>query len=233
MEFKEKRNVIKHIKLGTDEVLYYPYEGNQTLPLRPISSYEQDDCYYKALENAPTKIADFLVKLKLGLIDKDRKVNLSNEGYSNLQKFYDTIDYWTVFHAMKDFQDETFKQPDFMREGGFPSGLYQVQRMTDVHEIALFVLNSCFRKQEIIKEIFEDEEGRDVAYFLYIFNQPLNKIGELTKLQRSYIIYSKNKLPRVMSGKKLEKRLSLSGESMTMKELMEEFGIDVSGRSND
>lgn len=228
MKLKEKIDIIKHIKLGTDEVLYYPYEGYQSLPLRPISSYEQDDCYYKALESAPTKIADFLVKVKLGLIDKDRKVNISNEGYANLQRFYDTIDYWTVYHSMKDFQDESFKEPDFMREGAFPKGFYEVMKMNEIHEIALFVINASYKKNAVIKEVFSDDLGREVAYMMIVLNQPLDKIGKMTKLQRDYVVYSKDKLPQIIKGDKVKKRMSISGETMTIKEFLEEFGLDVS-----
>jgi hypothetical protein len=159
MRVEEKRNLIKHIKLGTSEVLYYPYtEGKQPLPLRPISSWELDDCFYRALNNTPDKIADFIVKVKLDLIDRKTNINVENSGYVKLMRFYNEIDYWIVYYAMKDFQDSEFSVNNF--DTGEPYGINIVKKMLDVHKISKFVLTASYQPKEIIKEIIRDEQGR-------------------------------------------------------------------------
>jgi len=46
LKTEEKLEILKHITLGTDEVLYYPYNGGkEPLPLRPLSSFELDQCF--------------------------------------------------------------------------------------------------------------------------------------------------------------------------------------------
>ncbi|KKK72965.1 hypothetical protein LCGC14_2898590 [marine sediment metagenome] len=101
MKSNEKLDTLRHIKLGVKEVFYFDYDGN-ALPLRPISSYELDDCFYKALEYATPKVADLVIKLRLKLIEKSEEVDFSNQDYLSLQKHYDAISYWIVFHSMKD-----------------------------------------------------------------------------------------------------------------------------------
>ena len=78
MRSNEKLDVLRHIKLGVKEVFYYDYDGN-ALPLRPISSYELDDCFYKALEYATPNVADLVIKLrKINLLGEIGKLRLSN-----------------------------------------------------------------------------------------------------------------------------------------------------------
>lgn len=231
MNSEQKAEIIKHIKLGTNEVLYYPYNrGKQPLPLRPISSHELDQCFYQALKHAPTKIADLVVKLKLKLIDTTRDISISDKGYADLEEHYDSIDYWVVYHAMKDFQDEDFKFPDYDKVDSFPKGYYKVRdKMQEIHAIAEFVMNASRGEEEIIKEIFKDEYGREVGYCVYYLNTPLAEISKMTRLQRDYLLYSKVNLKAVMKGKAKESSYIISGKTMTVKDIMERFGIG-SGR---
>jgi len=215
--------ILKHIKLGTKEVLYFNYVGRFPLPLRPLSSWELDDCFYKALKEAPSKIASFLVDLKLDLLKDDVKINLSNEGYAELRKYYDSIDYWIVYHAMKDFQDEWFRQPDF--ETDIPKGFEKIKEMQEIHKIAAFVYDTSYQPREVIEKIFKDKYGREVAYCVFYLKVPLADIPDLTKLQRDYLLYSKGKLPQIMEGAAKEKSYSISGEEMTFQELMEKLGL--------
>lgn len=226
MNSKEKLEVIKHIKLGTDEVLYYPYdEGKDPLPLRPISSFEFDQCFYKALEFAPNKVSSLVIKLKLKLIDPSREIDVSDEGYAKLQEFYDSIDYWIVYYAMKDFQDEWFTKPDYNTEETHPKGFYQVLKMIDVHEIANFVLDSSRRKREVIEEVFVDEAGREVAYLYFYLKVPLADIKNMTKLQRDYLIYAKGEMGKISAGKSKEDKYILSGQQMTVKDFFDKMGV--------
>jgi len=223
MNVKEKREIIKHITLGTKEVLYYPYAvGKQPLPLRPISSWELDDCFYKALEDTPTNIADFIVKVKLDLINRKTNINVENTGYVKLQKFYNTIDYWIVYYAMKDFQDDWFSEPDY-ENGGEPKGFFKTTEMSEVHEIAKFVINSCHESQDVIKEIFTDDVGREVAYQYLYLNIPIADISNITYLQRDYIIYTKVHLKKIVKGDDLKNKYSISGEKTTIKGILDKF----------
>ena len=88
--------MMKHISLGTNEVFYYNYFGEQ-LPLRPITTTELDECFYNALAFADQEIAELVVKFKLRLIKPKTQLQIDNKKYAELQKYHDNIDYWIVF----------------------------------------------------------------------------------------------------------------------------------------
>jgi len=225
MKDKEKLEVIKHIKLGTSEVLYYPYnEGSEPLPLRPISSFEFDQCFYNSLQKAPAKIADLVIKLRLKLIDKERDITVSDEGYASLLLFYDQIDYWVVYYAMKDFQDSKFSYVNFDDTFLRPNGYFTVLKMNDVHEISEFVMNASFQPKEVIKEVLTDESGKEVGYIVYFLKQPLAEIKDMTRLQRDYLLYSKGEVYKASASKDKEKSYLISGQKMTIGELLKRFG---------
>lgn len=227
MEELNTTEIVKHITLGTDEVLFFPYnEGKEPLPLRPISSFELDQCFYNSLQYAPSNVASLIIKIKLKLIDTKRDIDVSDEGYVELQRYTDAIDYWIVYYSMKDFQDITFSMPDYDELECHPKGFYTIRdKMEKVHEIASFVMDASYRNKEVIKEIFTDEIGREVGYCIYYLNMPLAEIGKLTKLQRSYIIYSKNHLPKIIKGKRKEIGYIRSGEQMTLKDFLDRMGV--------
>jgi len=226
MNGKEKLEVIKHITLGTNEVLYYPYaEGKQPLPLRPISSFEFDQCLYKALEYAPSRISEFVIKFKLGLIKKDQNIDISDEGYVRLQEYSDRLDYWIVFYAMKDFQNENFSKPDYSTEETHPKGYYEILKMKEVHEISEFIMRTSHRTKEVIEEIFIDEAGREVAYLYFYLKVPLAEMSKMTKLQRDYLIYSKGEVRKITAGKQKESGYILSDQKMTVKDFLDKMGV--------
>ena len=223
MNVEEKRKILKHIKLGTSEVLYYPYaEGKYPLPLRPISSWELDDCFYRALENTPSNIADFIVKVKLDLIDRKTNINVENTGYVKLMKFYNSIDFWIVYYAMKDFQDEEFSVPDFNNDE-IPKGLEEVKKMKEVHEIAKFVMTASTGSDEVFKQVFKDDLGKELGYLILFLNKPLADAKDITKLQRDFMVFSKGELPKIVKGDIKKPKYIISGEKMTVKEVFERF----------
>ncbi len=226
MNSKEKLQVLKHITLGTDEVLYYPYdEGKDPLPLRPISSWELDQCIYKALRFAPEKISELVIKLKLKLIEPTRNIDVSDDGYAQLQAYYDSIDYWIIYFSMKDFQEEWFQQPDFTKETIHPKGFYQVLKMDEVHEIADFILNSSHQTKEVIQEVFKDESGREIAYMYFYLKVPLADIKNMTKLQRDYLLNAKGQLRQIELGKQKESGYIISDQKMTVKDFLDKMGV--------
>ena len=213
-----KLEIIKHIKLGTSEVLYYPYNnGREPLPLRPLSSFELDQSLFNSLMDAPEKIASLVINLRLKFIKPSQEINVSDEGYAKLQKFYNLVDYWVVYFAMKDFQDDWFKTPDFEKYDFTPKGFGYVKKMKEIHEIGEFVLNASIQPVEVIKEILEDEYGKEIGYMVYYLNQPLAQIKDLTKLQKYYLIHSKGVT------RKVKPNYVVSGETMTIAELLERF----------
>lgn len=226
MNIKTKLEVLKHITLGTDEVLYYPYaEGKDPLPLRPISSWELDQCFYKSLRFAPQKIANLVINLKLKIIEPTRDIDVSDDGYAQLQKFYDSIDYWIVYYSMKDFQEEWFQYPDFSKENVHPKGFYQILKMDNVHEISSFILNSSHQNKEVIKEVFKDESGREVAYMYFYLKVPLTDIKSMTKLQRDYLLNARGELRKISAGRQKEDGYILSGKKMTVKDFLDKMGV--------
>lgn len=226
MKSNEKLDILRHIKLGVKEVFYYDYDSN-ALPLRPISSYELDDCFYKALKYATQEVADLVVKIRLKLIEKAEEVDFSNEDYLSLQKHYDTISYWIVFHAMKDFQDEDFSIPIYQENELLPKGIFKIRKMNHVHDIANFVINSSYRPKEYIKQIIKDEVGKEVAYLTLYFNVPLANIPDITKLQRDFLIYSKGEMVKVKASDIYKDKYEWSGETITIGDLFKRAGVVI------
>lgn len=202
--------MIKHISLGTNEVFYYNYFGEQ-LPLRPISTFELDECFYNALAFAENEIAELVVKLKLRLISPKTKIELDNKKYAELQKYYNSLDYWIVFFAMKDFQDEDFTKP----ENGFPRGLHFVKTMRDVHKIAKEVLNASYQPKEVIQEIVRSSDGKVIASIVFNLNVPLSEYSKITNLQRDFLVLSK-----ITGGK--PRKISMTGDVVKVRKQLKE-----------
>ena len=226
MKSNEKLDTLRHIKLGVNEVFYYDYDGN-ALPLRPISSYELDDCFYKALEYATDKVADLVIKLRLKLFKKSEEVDFTNQDYLSLQKHYDAISYWVVFHSMKDFQDEDFSIPIYKNDEILPKGMFQIRKMSYIHDMANIIVNSSYRPKEYIKQIIKDELGKEVAYLVLYFNVPIANINDITRLQRDFLIYSKGEITKVKASDIKTKQYEFSGKTMTIGDLLKKIGMKV------
>jgi len=226
MKSNEKLDTLRHIKLGVKEVFYYDYDGN-ALPLRPISSYELDDCFYKALEYATKKVADLVIKLRLKIKEGNQEVDFSNQDYLSLQKHYDAISYWVVFHSMKDFQDEDFKIPIFKSDEILPKGIFQIRKMNYIHDMANIIVNSSYKPKEFIKQIIKDGLGKKIAYLVLYFNVPIANINDITRLQREFLIYSKGEIIKVKSSDVKTKQYDFSGETMTIGDLLKKMGMVI------
>jgi len=192
--------MIKHITLGTDEVFHYNYFG-EMLPLRPISSYELDDCFYRALIGATEQIAELVVKLKLGQIKKDQEIPIDNKKLAELKRYFDALDYWIVYYGMKDFQEETFS-------------ILDVKKMRSVHAISMEILTYSYQPKEVIQEIVRDEAGKNIATIIFTLNVPLGKLSELTKLQRDFLILAK------IEKQTPHKDISKTGDTVNLRDLL-------------
>lgn len=231
MKSNEKLDILRHIKLGVKEVFYYDYDGN-VLPLRPISSYELDDCFYKALDYATPEVADLVIKLRLNLKKGNQEVDFSNQDYLSLQKHYDAISYWIVFHSMKDFQDEDFKIPIYKEDELLPKGMFQIREMNYIHDIANIIVNASYRPKNILKQIIKDKRGRDIATLVFYLNIPLADIPDITRLQRDYLIYYKGEITKVVASEVKEAQYEFSGETTTIGEIYKKAGIFIPGVNN-
>jgi len=228
MNSNEKLDILRHIKLGVKEVFYYDYDSN-ALPLRPISSYELDDCFYKALRGATSKVANLVIKLRLKLIKKADEVDFSNQDYLSLQRHYDAISYWVVFHAMKDFQNEDFSIPIFRKGEVLPKGIFEVRKMNYIHNIANIIINSSYRPKNVLKQIIKDESGREIAYLCLYLNIPLANIPDVTRLQRDYLVYYSGEITKIRASDIKTKQYEFSGKSITIADIYKKAGIIIPG----
>jgi hypothetical protein len=224
MKSNERLDTLRHIKLGVKEVFYYDYDG-EALPLRPISSYELDDCFYKALKYATPKVANLVIKLRLNLIEGNQEVDFSNEDYLSLQKHYDAISYLVVFHSMKDFQDEDFLIPIYQENELLPKGIFLIREMNYIHDIANIIVNSSYKPKEFIKQIIKDDLGKEVAYLVFYLNIPLANLSDLTRLQRDYLIYSKGEVTKVKASDIKTAQYEFSGETIILGDLLKKAGM--------
>jgi len=201
--------MIKHISLGTTEVYQYDYFG-ESLPLRPISSVELDECFYNTLKFLGAEVSNLVVKLKLSLVKPKEEIELDNQKLAVLQKYYNEVDYWIVFFAMKDFQDEEFSTT----VSGIPKGFHLVKKMRKVHEIAKIVLGFSYQPEEVIKEIIKSDEGEILANVIFTLNVPLTEISKMTKLQRDFLLYSRKNMLTP------KKKLSKTGDIVDLRKML-------------
>ena len=212
----EAYETLKYVKLGINETIYYDYEGNQ-VPLRPITSIELDDCFFRGLKFAPTNIAKFVVELKLGIAKPKGVINLSNEGYAELVQYYRSVNYWIVYHAMKDFQEEWFKEPS-NEDQEIPKGYYKVLEMRHVHEMSRLVLSHSTAPEEVIKEVIKTKRGKVLGTLVFNLNVPLtDQAWKLTDLQKQFLYYTKTG-----GVKKKNVDISISGETMKLSDFIKQ-----------
>jgi hypothetical protein len=99
--------------------------------------------------------------------------------------------------------------------------------MQKVHNIADFVLNASNKSQLVIKKIFSEPIGREVANIIIYLKQPLANVSDLTKLQIDYLVYANGNLSNIKKGEVAKEKFDVSGEKMTVKDLIENFGVNV------
>jgi len=202
--------MLKYITLGTDCKEYFFYDG-KPLPIRPLSSYELDQAFLKAVEGVSPLIFNSVINLKLNL-KENIDIGLDKNNYKDFMSYYNEVDYWIVYFAIKDFQEEEFEFPDY--EGKFkeefedwspqkPTGYYYVRKMKYVHEISKNITSMSSQAPDTIMEVLTNSEGKALANLVHTFHQPLNsKAWKLTPLQTYFIYYSRPGAPQII--KKVE-----------------------------
>jgi len=189
--------MLKYITLGINNKQYFNYDGNP-LPIRPLSTYELDECLKNAVEGIPSSIFDKVVKLKLDII-KDIDVNLNQRNYKEFLTYYNEIDYWTVYYSIKDFQDEEFSMPDYEQEKEHPKGYYTVKKMDYVHEIAKEIMGMTNKPVVQLMEILSNSKGKELATMVHRFHVPLvDEAWKLTPLQSDFLWYSRPDAPEIV-----------------------------------
>lgn len=224
-------DILKYIKLGTNTKEWFNYDG-QPLPIRPLSSYELDEVMLKVLQEGITQqIFDSLYKIKMNLILEDEvNIPINPQNYKNFFLYYNRIDYWTVYHGMKDFQPEDFSKPDFDKEFendfddwkiDFPKGYYVVRKMKYVHEIAKNIRNMSNQPLVKLSGVLKNNRGVNLASMVFVFHHPLaSEAWKLTPLQESFLYYGRPGAPIIIASE--EDLPGISGV-MSIKEVMEKL----------
>lgn len=199
--------MIKYISLGTDCKEYFNYDG-KPLPIRPLSTYELDEILKKAVEGLSSIVFEKVVKLKLNVLDKKEEIKLDKNKYKDFLTYYNEVDYWTVYYAMKDFQSEKFSMPDYEGEfkddfedwvGNKPKGYYIVRKMKYVHKISDDIMNMTSPRMEELVSIIENDQGKILATIVHKLNTPLvSKAWELTPFQTKFLYYTRDGAPEIV-----------------------------------
>lgn len=200
-------DILKYIKLGTNTKEWFNYDG-EPLPIRPLSTHEMDSILEKIIREGITqKTFSSIYKIKHSLIDKETVDITKKQDYLEFLHYFNEIDYWMVYYAMKDFQPEMFSQPDF--EGKFenddnwkldyPKGYYIVKQMKYVHRIAEDIQYMTSQPLIKLRQVLRNNSGKVLASAVHIFHVPLaNEAWKLTPLQETFLVYSEPGAPRIL-----------------------------------
>jgi len=222
-------NILRYIELGTNAKEWFNYDGNP-LPIRPLSSYEMDSIMLTIIQGGITQSTfKQLTEVKLNLLDPSEKIKLDPDNYAEFFKFYNETDYWVVYHAMKDFQEESFSMPDYDKEFSDkfadwkpvnPKGYYIVRQMKFVHDIAKNVKNMTSQPSSKLVEILKNRKGKVSASRVFVLNTPLvNEAWKLTPLQSEFLYFTRPGAPII-----LKDESELPGiKAGTMEEVMEQL----------
>jgi len=170
--------LLKYIRDGIKTVNFFDYDSH-IISYRPLTSAEIDDAKGKAYGYVTPKIAKLIVQINLGLISGTDKIEeIPPEMYSNIDKFNREINYWIVYHSMKDFMPKDFSIDD-------------VRKMQYVHKFAKRILSVTSLDKGTIIELIKTEDGQELAKLIWHYNIPLvSKITELTPMQHQFLIWS-------------------------------------------
>ena len=192
-------DILKYIKLGTNLKEWFNYDGCP-LPIRPLSTYEMDEILGKIItEGITQKTFNSIYKIKFNLFNPLEKVKVSQQNYLEYFKYLNIIDYWMVFHSMKDFQDEDFSKPDYSEEfrdeyddwtEDTPKGFYIVRKMKFVHQLAKDIQDMTSQPLAKLSQTLKNKSGKILASMVFTYHLPLvNEAWKLTPLQEDFLYY--------------------------------------------
>ena len=191
--------ILKYIKLGTNAKEWFNYDG-ESLPIRPLSTHEMDSILEKIIREGITqKTFSSVYKIKHKLIDKETVIITTKEDYLEFFHYLNEIDYWTVYYAMKDFQEEDFSQPNFKEERHYPNGYYIVKEMKYVHQLAQDIQYMTSQPLIKLRQTLKNNRGKILASTIHTYHVPLaNEAWKLTPLQESFLRYSDPSAPAII-----------------------------------
>jgi len=219
-------NMIKYLKLGAKAVDVYDYDG---LPLsfRPLYTWELDDALEKSLEGASVTTINLIVKLRLQVNIDEKELQLDNpEQIREMQHHLLLLDYWIVYHGIKDFQPSEFSEIDV--ETGNPRGFDLIRtKFKYVHEIATKILAVSKPPDAVVREVVKSSEGKVIATIHYRFNVPLvSKQWEMTPFQRDFLILSNPIIQEEAAISEARDKVAIKS-GMTLEEAMKRLGVDI------
>jgi hypothetical protein len=179
--------LLDYIRSGIKTTDFFDYNGH-ILTIRPITSMEVDDAKSHGYQYVDPVLAKVMVQLNLGQIKgTDKLKDVPPKMYINIDKFNRELNYWIVYHGMKDFMPEDFSIED-------------VRKMQYVHKIAKQILSITSTDTKSVVQIIKTEEGQELARLIWRYNVPLVKdITELTPLQHQFLIWSDPKAPQLLN----------------------------------
>ena len=124
------------------------------------------------------------MKIRLGSLNlTDEFEDLNPEMYLTMQNFYREMDYWTVYHSMKDFMPDDFSIDD-------------VREMRYIHNMAKKIFDISSASDSFIMDIVSSKEGHELAEVVYKYKIPLTDAAwKLTPLQHSFYKFSSSEAP--------------------------------------
>lgn len=225
-------NLYKYVTQGVNAKEFFNYEGNP-LPIRPLTTYEMDQVFLKVIKEGITQtIFDSLIKVKLNLVASDEKIKVKKSDFFDFVNFYNELDYWMVYFAVKDFQED-FEEPDFKGEfkNDFddwspqkPRGYYIVRKMQKIHDIAEKIKGMTTAPTDALVEFIRNAKGQLLASIIYRAHVPLaSEAWKLTPLQTKFLLNTRPDGPVILKDKG---ELPGVKAGMTVKEVFKLFGVE-------
>ena len=182
---RESMELLKYIRLGIQSRDFFLYD-DQTITLRPLCTQELDDASEAALDIATPSLVQFLIQVKLNKIDlfDEKSKPILDTLYTEIRAYYDRLDYYIVYHGMKDFLSEDFSVKD-------------VKLMHDIHKIADKIMAMSNADRDLVDEVITTPEGKKLADIIYVFHVPITDAAwKLTPLQIDFLSLSHPDAPK-------------------------------------
>jgi len=101
---------------------------------------------------------------------------------------------------MKDFQDESFSQPNYEKDKKYPNGYYIVKKMKYVHHISEDIQYMTSQPLIKLRQTLKNTKGKILASTVHIYHVPLaNEAWKLTPLQETFLYYSRPDAPTIIT----------------------------------
>lgn len=191
-------DVLNMIRMGIQVKKFFPYDGTE-IPIRAISTAEFDDAKNKSVDICDEKLAQQILKLRLGIIkQKIETKNIPIDMFKNYLRYMQEFDFWVVYHGMKDYRDSTFTIED-------------VRKMRYIHEMAQTIIDCSSLPEPFMKYVIATPDGQKMATLIWEIHVPLvSELWKLTPLQEMFLEGTNpNKMEKVETMEDLNKILAV------------------------